>query len=87
MNIQDKLGEAAQIKKPLMLHIAEKDEYVPPEAQATIKQGLKGNPLVTIHSYTQMNHAFARKGGAHYDKACADLANGRTATFFRQHLS
>ena len=25
-------------------------------------------------------------GGAHYDKACADLANGRTATFFRQHL-
>ena len=26
-------------------------------------------------------------GGAHYDKACADLANGRTSTFLRQHLS
>jgi carboxymethylenebutenolidase len=34
-----------------------------------------------------MNHAFARAGGAHYDKACADLANGRTSTFLRQHLS
>jgi carboxymethylenebutenolidase len=34
-----------------------------------------------------MDHAFAREGGAHYDKACADLANGRTSTFFKQHLS
>jgi carboxymethylenebutenolidase len=34
-----------------------------------------------------MNHAFARPGGKHYDKACADLANTRTQTFFRQHLS
>ena len=50
-------------------------------------EGLKDNPLVTIHTYPEMNHAFARAGGAHYDKACADLANGRTATFFRQHLS
>jgi len=87
VNIQDKLGEAAQIKKPLMLHIAAKDEYVPPEAQKKIVEGLKGNPLATTHTYAEMNHAFARAGGAHYDKACADLANGRTATFFRQHLS
>jgi carboxymethylenebutenolidase len=87
VNIQEKLGEAAKIKKPLMLHIAAKDEYVPPEAQKKIVDGLKGNPLVTIHTYAEMNHAFARPGGAHYDKACADLANGRTATFFRQHLS
>jgi carboxymethylenebutenolidase len=33
-----------------------------------------------------MDHAFARTGGQHYDKACADLANTRTDTFFRQHL-
>ena len=87
VNIQDKLGEAAKIKKPLMLHIAGKDEYSPPEAQKKVVEGLKGNSLVTIHTYAEMNHAFARQGGAHYDKACADLANGRTSTFFRQHLS
>jgi carboxymethylenebutenolidase len=87
VNIQDKLEEAANLKKPLMLHIAGKDEYVPPAAQKKIADGLKGNPLMTIHTYPEMNHAFARQGGAHYDKACADLANGRTATFFRQHLS
>jgi carboxymethylenebutenolidase len=87
VNIQDKLAESAKIKKPLMLHIAAKDEYVPPPAQKAIVDGLKNNPLVTVHTYAEMNHAFARPGGAHYDKACADLANGRTSTFFRQHLS
>lgn len=87
VNIQRKLGEAANIKNPLMLHIAARDEYVPPEAQKQIIEGLGSNPLVTLHTYPEMNHAFARLGGAHYDKACADLANSRTATFFRQHLS
>jgi carboxymethylenebutenolidase len=87
VNIQEKLSEAAKIRKPVMLHIAGKDEYVPPEAQKKIIDGLKNNPQVTIHSYAAMNHAFARAGGAHYDKACADLANGRTSTFLRQHLS
>lgn len=87
VNIQDKLGEAANIKKPLMLHVAGKDQFVPPEAQKTMQAGLAANPLVTLHVYPEMDHAFARVGGAHYDKACADLANGRTSIFFRQHLS
>ncbi len=87
VNIQDKLGEAANIKKPLMLHIAAKDQFVPPEAQKKMIEGLSTNPLVTLHVYPEMDHAFARAGGAHYDKACADLANGRTSTFFRQHLN
>lgn len=86
VNIQAKLSEAKQIRKPLMLHVAGKDEYTPPEAHKKIMDGLKGYPLVTIHLYPEMNHAFARIGGAHYDKANAELANGRTDTFFRQHL-
>ena len=87
VNIHEKLAEAKNIKAPLMLHIAGKDQFVPPEAQKAIMDGLKTNAHVTIHPYPQMDHAFAREGGAHYDKACADLANGRTQTFFRQHLS
>lgn len=87
INIQSRLNEADKIKKPLMLHIAEADEYVPPEAQAKIEAGLKSNPHVTLYRYPQMNHAFARVGGAHYDKANADFANIRSATFFRQNLS
>jgi carboxymethylenebutenolidase len=87
VNIQTMLGDAKTIKKPLMLHIAAKDQFVPPEAQRAVIDGLKSNRHVTIHTYPEMNHAFARLGGEHYDEACADLANGRTQTFFRQHLS
>ena len=87
IRIQDQLDEARNIKHPLMLHIAEGDEFTPPPAQAKIEQTLKSNPLVTIYRYPLMGHAFARAGGKHYDKAHADLANVRSATFFRQHLS
>ncbi len=87
VNIQGNLGEAANIRKPLMLHIAGKDKFVPPEAQEKVIEGLKGSPSVMIHVYPEMDHAFARTGGDHYDQANAELADGRTATFFRQHLS
>jgi carboxymethylenebutenolidase len=87
IQIENRLDEAGKIKKPLLLHIAEGDEYVPPPAQQKIKDALKSNPQATIYSYPAMNHAFARVGGKHYDKANADLANVRSATFFRQHLS
>jgi len=86
VNIHERLGEAANIRKPVLLHVAAKDQFVPPEAQKKMHDGLGNNPHVTIHVYPEMDHAFARAGGAHYDKACADLANGRTATFLRQHL-
>ena len=87
VNIQNLLDEARNIKKPLMLHVAGKDQFTPPDAQQKIVAGLKGNGHVTIHVYPEMDHAFARVGGAHYDQANAELANGRTTTFFRQHLS
>jgi carboxymethylenebutenolidase len=87
VGIEAALGEAKNITKPLMLHIAEKDSYCAPEAQAKIKEVLGGNSKVTLHSYPGMEHAFARAGGQHYDKAAADLANKRTAELFKAVLS
>lgn len=81
------LGEAKNIKKPLMLHIAEEDKFVDKAAQAKIKDGLKADKLVTIHSYPGCDHAFARVDGQHTDKKAAALADGRTEAFFREHLS
>lgn len=87
VGIQDLTGEARSIKKPLLLHIAGKDQFVPPEAQAKVHAALKGNPLVTLHDYPAQDHAFARIGGQHYDKAAAETANRRTADFFKKHLA
>jgi carboxymethylenebutenolidase len=86
VNIQNFLNEKTNIKKPLMLHIAEKDRFVQPEAQKQITEGLKGHPNVTAYSYPGVDHAFARTGGEHFDKKAADLANTRTFEFFKKHL-
>jgi carboxymethylenebutenolidase len=86
VGIEKNLDEASKIKNPLMLHIAEKDQFVPPEAQKKIKEALSKHPKVTIHTYPGKDHAFARVGGQHYDPEAAKLANDRTAAFFKQHL-
>lgn len=87
VNIQDRLADAKDIQKPLMLHVAVKDEFVDPEAQAKIVAGLKDNAHVAIHQYPECDHAFARVGGAHYDKQAATDANERTLAFFKKHLA
>ena len=80
------VGEAANLARPLLMHIAEEDQFVPKEAQAVIVDALKGNPKVTIHTYPGRDHAFARKGGEHYDAADAGKANQRTLEFFKANL-
>jgi len=86
VGIEGLTGEADKITRPLMLHIAEEDQFVPKPAQAIILQNLKNHPLVTIHTYAGRDHAFARPGGEHYDEADAKLAGGRTLTFFQANL-
>ena len=86
VGLDELLGEAGNITKPLLLHVAAKDQFVPPEAQEKIKAGLADNPHVTLHVYDGNDHAFARLGGEHYDKTAADLANGRSLKFLRGNL-
>lgn len=87
VDIDSVLGEASAITKPLLLHIAEEDQFVSKEAQAKIKETLGRNSNVTIYSYPGVNHAFARVGGAHWNEEAARLANERTANFLRKHLA
>jgi carboxymethylenebutenolidase len=86
VNIPAFLGEAANIKKPLLLQIAAEDGFVPKPAQDQMITGLKDNPQVTLHRYDGVDHAFARIGGKNYNEAAAYQANTRTAEFFRRHL-
>jgi carboxymethylenebutenolidase len=86
VGIEDLLDEAQQIKRPLLMHMAEKDRFVPSAAQAKIKEHLSQNPNVTIHAYPGQDHAFARVGGEHYNKQAAELANTRTTEFLRKCL-
>jgi carboxymethylenebutenolidase len=80
------LGEVDGLTAPLLMHLAEEDEFIPKAAQAQIKGALSSKPRATVYSYPGQHHAFARHNGAHYDAAAATLANARTRAFLHQHL-
>ena len=84
--IDQLLGEAHAISRPLMLHLGLEDEHIGADARAAIHAALDGNARVAIHEYAGARHAFARVDGVHRDEAAADLADGRTRDFFAANL-
>jgi carboxymethylenebutenolidase len=86
VGIHGLLDRAAEVRCPLLLHIAADDPLCPPEAQAEIKRALANRPGVTILSYTGVGHAFARRGGATYVASAAEPAARATANFFERVL-
>ena len=78
VGIDAALDEAANIRCPLALHVAELDSFCPPEARDRIVQALRGRPKVEVHQYPGVDHAFARPGGEHYHRASAHLAHERS---------
>ncbi|WP_297488607.1 dienelactone hydrolase family protein [Acidocella sp.] len=79
-------GEFDNIAAPLMLHIAEQDEFVSPEVQNTVLEALEDNEWVDAFIYPNVQHAFARPGGVHYDARAATIANGRTTELLAEIL-
>jgi len=86
VGIEARTGEAEKLARPLLMHIAEEDGFVPKAAQEVILKALKDHPSVTIYTYPGRDHAFARPGGANYDAADAATANRQTADFFKANL-
>jgi len=77
------LGE---VDAPLLMHLAEEDEFISKAAQAEIKAALASKPKATVYSYPGQNHAFSRHGGAHYNAEAAALAHERTYAFLNRQL-
>jgi carboxymethylenebutenolidase len=86
VGIPELLREKHAIARPLMLHLAGADHFVPPEAQAKIHAGLDDHPKVTLHDYPGEDHGFATEFGQRRSDEAANLADSRTAAFFAEHL-
>jgi carboxymethylenebutenolidase len=80
------LGEVDGLHAPLLMHLAEEDEFISKSAQAEIKAVLAGKPNATVYSYPGQYHTFSRHNRAHYNAAAAALANSRTSEFLHQQL-
>ena len=77
VGIENSLEEASRLRGRLVLHIAERDGFCP-EARERILAALGGKPGVELYVYPGLDHAFARTGGAHYDKPAAMMAHQRS---------
>ena len=80
------LSEVDGLHAPLLMHLAEEDEFISKAAQAEIKAALAKKSNATVYSYPGQHHAFSRHNGAHYNAAAAALANGRTREFLHEQL-
>jgi carboxymethylenebutenolidase len=80
------LDEVDGLHAPLLMHLAEEDEFISKSAQTEIKKALANKPNATVYSYPGQRHAFSRHNGAHYSAAAAALANGRTSEFLNRQL-
>src|SRR5271154_5920673 len=80
------LREVDGLNAPILMHLAEEDEFISKAAQAEIKAALGKKPNATVYSYPGQSHAFSRHNGAHYNANAAALANGRTSEFLHLQL-
>ena len=86
VSIDAHADQASKITKPVMLHVASEDQFVGKEAQRVMTTMAAAQPAIRLHVYPNLDHAFARVGGEHFDAQGAALANQRTTEFFEQSL-
>ena len=79
VGLDNLLGDLAKVTRPLVVHIADKDEFFPPEGRAKVVETVTGKKQIACYVYPDANHAFARVGGVHWDGRSATIANGRSA--------
>ncbi len=72
------LGELDKVTRPLLVHIADLDEFFPAEGRAKVAAAAKGHAHIACYNY-DANHAFARINGVHWNGRAATIANGRSA--------
>lgn len=84
VGLDDMLDKADNFSSPVLIHIAGADEFTSKDAQDKIIAAMRDNQYAQTHRYEGMEHAFARGGGMHYNKAAAELANSRSYDFLEK---
>jgi carboxymethylenebutenolidase len=79
VGLDNLLGDIGKVTKPLLVHIADKDEFFPPEGRAKVAEATRNHPQIRCYNYPNADHAFARVNGVHWDGRSAAIANGRSA--------
>lgn len=80
------LNFVSRVGCPLVIHFAEKDPQIPPEAVARVQEAFSGHPDVAIHVYPGVAPGFDRPTKPHYHKQAAGLAHSRSIALLRRAM-
>ncbi len=80
------LHEKNAIARPMLLHIAGADGFVPADVQAAMHAELDEHPRVTLFDYPGEDHGFAAELGKRRSEEAAALADRRTRAFFAEYV-
>jgi carboxymethylenebutenolidase len=80
------LNFVSRIRCPLVIHFAEKDPQVPPEAVARVEEAFSRHPDVAIHVYPGVAPGFDRPTNPNYHKQAAGLAHSRSIALLRRAI-
>ena len=80
------LGEAANIKCPIVFHFGELDKGIPLDQVDKLKEAVKSKQDATVHVYPGADHGFHCDQRGSYHAASAKQAWGRTLEFFGKTL-
>jgi carboxymethylenebutenolidase len=86
IRIEEMLDEANKVAIPMLVHLGDEDEAIPPDAQVEINNAFATRGNVRVLSYKGSAHGFATRAGPDFDAEAASLALDRTMTFFQSHL-
>jgi carboxymethylenebutenolidase len=86
VGIEQCLDRADELQTPLLLHIGMADALCPPASQAAIHVAMDSRADVEIIDHPGAGHAFARRGGATFNRDAAERADAATLAFFARHL-
>jgi len=79
VGLDELLDDLDKVTRPLVVHIAGKDEYSSAEGRAKVVAATRGHPHIATYVYPNADHAFARINSIHWDGRSATIANGRSA--------
>jgi carboxymethylenebutenolidase len=87
VGVEQKLAQSKNLACPLILHYAELDKFAPPAAVAQVRAAYQDDSRVTVYTYPDCDHAFARKHGHNYRPEQAAQADARTVSFLAEKLA
>ncbi len=79
--IHTALDRAEQATKPMLMHFAEKDGFIPLDAVRAVQSAFSGKSHVEIHTYPDVDHGFNCWGRPMYHQQAACRARGLTLEF------